>query len=290
MPPVRDRLRLFAVVPAAVRTLGGAAGRALAIAGIVAGIAACAHAPDPADKAAVAEYEARNDPIEPFNRRVYQFNRAVDALFLKPAAGFYRALTPPPVRKSVTNVLANLKSPVVLANDLLQGEWDRASDTAARFAINSTIGVAGIWDPAKSQFGIERHGEDFGQTLAVWGVPEGPFLMLPVVGPSSPRDAAGLAMDNLVLDPIAWWGRANADDRAVYTYSRLGLTVLDERAGAFEALDDIEQNSLDPYAALRSLYRQFRAKEINQGRATAPADLPDFDDIPDAEDEPAAPK
>jgi phospholipid-binding lipoprotein MlaA len=260
--------------------------RALALAALVAGVAGCASAPDPADKPAYAEYEARNDPIEPFNRGVYRFNRAIDALFLKPAAGFYRALTPPPVRKAVTNVLTNLKSPVVLANDLLQGEWERAGETSARFAINSTIGVGGILDMAKSQFGIDRHGEDFGQTLAVWGVPEGPFLMLPVIGPSSPRDAVGLAVDSFVLDPIAWWGRIKADDRSVYVYSRLGMTVIDERAGADEALDDIEKNSLDPYAALRSLFRQYRAKEIGQGRATAPADLPDFDDIPDAEDEP----
>ena len=282
---MRDR---FCAAPA-VRPLlstGLRAGRLGALfAGLLITAAGCASAPDPTDAVAYADYQARNDPIEPFNRGVYRFNRAIDALFLKPAAGFYRALTPPPVRKAVTNVLANLKSPVVLANDLMQGEMTRAGETAARFVINSTIGVAGIADVANSEFGIPRHGEDFGQTLAVWGVPEGPFLMLPVVGPSNPRDAVGLAVDNLVLDPIAWWVRAKSDDRSIYSYTRFGLTAIDERANVYEALDDIEKNSLDPYAALRSLYRQYRSKEINQGRPTAPIDIPAFDDIPDAEED-----
>ena len=243
----------------------------------------CAAVPPESDREARAEFEARNDPLEPLNRRVYAFNRAIDALFLKPAAIFYRALTPPPVRTGVSNVLNNMKSPVILANDLMQAEFERAGDTAARFAINSTLGVGGIGDPAADHFGIARHGEDFGQTLAVWGVGEGPFLMLPLLGPSNPRDAVGFAVDSFVLDPFAWWVRVRSDDRELYSYLRLGLTALDARSANFEGIEDVERNSLDPYAALRSLYRQFRVKEINQGRVPADFDVPDFDEIPDAE-------
>lgn len=249
----------------------------------------CAAVPPASDREARAEFEARNDPLEPFNRRVYAFNRAVDALFLKPAAIFYRALTPPPVRSGVSNALHNLKSPVILANDLMQAEFERAGNTASRFAINSTLGVGGLGDPAADQFGIAKHSEDFGQTLAVWGVGEGPFLMLPLLGPSNPRDAVGFAVDSFVLDPFAWWVRVRNDDRALYSYVRLGLTALDARSANFEGIEDVERNSLDPYAALRSLYRQFRAKEINQGRAAADFDVPDFDDIPDAATPDASP-
>jgi phospholipid-binding lipoprotein MlaA len=251
--------------------------------------AACATAPGPADTEAYAEYQAANDPLEPLNRGVFAFNRAIDAMFLKPAAGFYRGLTPPPVQKAVTNVLGNLRSPVVFANDLMQGEVTRAGNTASRFLINSTIGVGGIVDWA-ADFGIPRHGEDFGQTLAVWGVPDGPFLMLPVIGPSNPRDAVGYAVDSLLIDPIAWWLRFH-DQFAYLGYVRMGMTVIDYRSQNYEALEDLEKNSLDHYAALRSLYRQFRAGEINQGRqaggeGTPLSDLPDFSDFPGA-DEPA---
>jgi phospholipid-binding lipoprotein MlaA len=187
------------------------------------------------------------------------------------------------VRTGVSNVLNNMKSPVILANDLMQAEFARAGDTAARFAINSTLGVGGLGDPAADHFGIAKHGEDFGQTLAVWGVGEGPFLMLPLLGPSNPRDAVGFAVDSFVLDPFAWWVRVRSDDRELYSYLRLGLTALDARSANFEGIEDVERNSLDPYAALRSLYRQFRVKEINQGRVPADFDVPDFDEIPDAE-------
>lgn len=261
----------------------------LALAVALLTVTGCATRPPASDREAVAEYEARNDPLEPFNRRVYALNQALDALFLKPAAIFYRALTPPPVRTGVSNFLHNMKSPVILANDLMQAEFGRAGDTAARFAINSTIGIAGLADPAADHFGIKRHGEDFGQTLAVWGVGEGPFLMLPLLGPSNPRDAVGYAVDSFVLDPFAWWVRIRNDDRALYSYLRTGMTAVDARSTNFEAIEDIERNSLDPYAALRSLYRQFRSKEIHQGQTPANFDVPDFEDIPDGPAPDAAP-
>lgn len=253
--------------------------------------AACASAPNPADSEAYAEYEATNDPLEPLNRGIYGFNNVLDLFVFRPAAGFYRGLVPPPVQTGVTNFLRNLRSPVVLINDLLQGEFDRAGTTTARFFINTIGGVGGLYDLA-SDFGLDYHGEDFGQTLAVWGVPDGPFLMLPLIGPSSPRDAVGLAVDTFVFDPFTWWVRANPDDRDIFQYTRMGLTVLSERARNFDELEDIRKTSLDPYATLRSLYRQFRRGQINQGVAEPlPMEGPSLDEIdPDlAAPEPLSP-
>ena len=224
-------------------------------------IVGCATAPDPGDAEAVAEYKQINDPAEPAMRGVFAFNQAVDKVVVRPAAGMYRHLVPPPVRNGVHNALNNLRSPVVFVNDLMQGELGRAGVTFMRFLINSTIGILGFGDPA-TDMGFEYHTEDFGQTLAVWGIADGPYLILPVFGPSNPRDAVGLAVDFLV-DPFNWWA-ANTD-REWATYGRGGTRAVDERARNFDALDDLEKSSLDFYAAIRSLYRQRRADEISNG-------------------------
>jgi phospholipid-binding lipoprotein MlaA len=249
----------------------------------------CATPPDPADKESYAEYEAINDPLEPLNRTIFQFNEAIDAMFLRPLADFYRLLLPPRFREGVHNILTNLRSPVILANDLLQGEWGRAGTTTGRFVVNSTIGVGGIGDPA-SDLGLTYHNEDFGQTLAVWGVPEGPFLMLPVLGPSNPRDATGLAVDSAILDPIGllntigaepgWPSTLSPDWLSTLSYVRLGLTALDARAQNVEELDDLRKSSLDYYAAIRSLYRQFRTSEIYQGQPPPSEEGPSLEDFP----------
>jgi phospholipid-binding lipoprotein MlaA len=190
-------------------------------------------------------------------------------------------LLPPRFREGVHNILTNLRSPIVLANDLLQGEWERAGTTTGRFVVNSTIGVGGIGDPA-SDFGLTYHNEDFGQTLAVWGVPEGPFLMLPVLGPSNPRDASGLAVDSAVLDPIGLLNTIGAEPNLLSTlsYIRLGLTAIDARAQNVEELDDLRKSSLDYYAAIRSLYRQFRTSEIYQGQPPPSEEGPSLEEFP----------
>ena len=242
-------------------------------------VSGCATAPDPSDREAYAEFQATNDPLEPLNRGVFEVNRGLDALILRPAAGFYRFLTPPPIQEAVSNFLRNLRSPIVLANDLMQGEWERAQTTVVRFAINTTAGIGGLGDPATG-WGWPGHSEDFGQTLATWGIPEGPFLMLPVIGPSNPRDAVGLAVDNLLLDPIAWYARYH-DEFAGYAYARTAATLIDFRAQNIEALDDLERNSLDFYAALRSLYRQVRASEIEQGQRSMEDVGPTLGDFPE---------
>ena len=160
----------------------------------------CANMPDPADPEAVAVYMQVNDPIEPTNRSVFALNNNLDKAILKPVAEAYSDSIPNAARLGIHNALNNLRTPVILLNDVLQGNLNRSLMTFMRFVINSTVGMFGLVDAA-SELGMARHIEDFGQTLAVWGVPSGSYLMLPVFGPSNSRDAVGLVMDFLT-DPI----------------------------------------------------------------------------------------
>ncbi|MFQ5763479.1 MAG: VacJ family lipoprotein [Rhodospirillales bacterium] len=240
----------------------------------------CATAPDSGDAAAVAEYHKTNDPGEPTNRAIFEVNRGLDSALLKPVATIYRDLTPRFFQDRVNDVLDNLGSPVIFANDILQGEVDRAITTVVRLMINSTIGLLGLFDFA-TEMGIEGHDEDFGQTLAAWGMPEGPYVMLPIFGPSNPRDTIGLIVDFLI-DPLHIW--ANNTDRDFVIFARGGTRGVDIRATNMEALDDLEKTSLDFYATIRSLYRQRRAEEIRNG--TLPADMP----APGLSQSPAGPR
>ncbi len=225
----------------------------------------CATAPDPADKEAVAEFNEVNDPAEPTNRAVFEVNRGLDAALLRPVATGYRDATPQFFQDRINDVLDNLRAPVIFLNDVLQGELERAVTTLVRFIINSTLGLLGLNDVA-TDLGIEGHNEDFGQTLAVWGVPEGPYVMLPLFGPSNPRDAVGMVVDFLI-DPFNIW--AGNTDRDFAIFSRSGTRAVDIRAIHMDALDEFEKSSLDFYASIRSLYRQRRANEINNGEPSA---------------------
>jgi phospholipid-binding lipoprotein MlaA len=227
----------------------------------------CAARPDPADPEAVAEFEQTNDPLEPLNRRMFVVNDGLDTLVLRPAAEAYRIFIPPEIRTSVRNMLGNLRSPVILLNDVLQGETQRAGTTLGRFVLNTTLGVGGLFDVATG-YGLPGHGEDFGQTLAVWGAGEGPYLFLPALGPSNPRDLVGTGVD-AVSNPFTWISGGAWLDTA--TAARIGLQVLDTREGLIEPLDALRQGSLDPYAALRSAYRQRRAAEIRNPAVSSPA-------------------
>ncbi|GGC56466.1 lipoprotein [Siccirubricoccus deserti] len=222
-------------------------------------LAGCATRPDPSDPDEVAEFRQTNDPAEPFNRAMYDVHQGIDRVVLRPVAVAYRDVVPQPVRTGVRNLLGNLRTPVILANDMLQGEPRRAGDTLGRFIINSTLGIAGIFDVAASHFGVRGHAEDYGQTLAVWGMGEGPYLFIPVLGPSNPRDLAGFGM-GIAGDPLTWVGQGVAVD--VLTGTRAGVTVVDTRESLINTLDDVERTSLDPYATLRSAYRQRRNAEI----------------------------
>ena len=223
-------------------------------------LANCASAPKD-DTEALAEFQKLNDPIEPANRAIFSFNQGLDAAVIKPVTGFYRAIAPAPVREAIHSFLENLRTPIIFANDLLQGEVGRAGDTVVRFFVNSTWGVLGFIDQA-AELGYEPHDEDFGQTLAVWGVGEGPYLMLPLFGPSNPRDLVGKVVDYF-LDPINWW--ANNSDNDTVPLARTIISGIDTRDQLWDALEDIEKNSIDPYASIRSLYRQRRMDDIRNG-------------------------
>jgi phospholipid-binding lipoprotein MlaA len=242
----------------------------------------CATPPNSADREAMAEFEKLNDPAEPTNRTIFEINRGLDRAFLKPVATVYRDYMPKFIQDRINDALNNLRSPVIFLNDLLQGKVDRAIATVARFMVNSTWGLLGLNDIA-TDLGMEGHEEDFGQTLAVWGVPEGPYLMLPLFGPSNPRDTIGLVVDFLT-DPFNLW--ASNTDRSYAVLGRTGGRAVDERAIHMEALDDLERTSLDYYAAIRSLYRQRRADQIQDGKASMNMPAPTLGWMPDDPSEP----
>ena len=233
-------------------------------------LSGCATPPTNDDPEAVADFKQTNDPLEPTNRVFYAVNNGLDTVILKPAAQAYRFVVPSPVRTGIHNVLSNLATPMQLSNDVMQGKPARAGDTTMRFLINTTVGVLGVFDVAKD-WGYPDHDADFGLTMARWGVPEGPFLFLPVLGPSGPRDAVGFGVD-IALDPFGWVGAGTAVSAANWT--RFGLNVLDGRERYLDATDSIKKTALDPYATFRSLYRQNRVAKIeairNDNRATVP--------------------
>jgi phospholipid-binding lipoprotein MlaA len=230
----------------------------------------CATPPPADDPDAVAEFKETNDPLEPANRAFYAFNDALDTVIMRPAAKAYRFVVPSPVRSGVHNVLANLGTPVQLSNDMLDGKPRRAGDTTMRFLINTTVGVLGLFDVAKD-WGYPDHDADFGLTLALWGLPDGPFLFLPVFGPSNPRDAIGLGV-NAAMDPFTWVGQGAAV-RAL-DWSRFGLNALDQRERHLDDVESITKTALDPYATFRSLYRQHREGRLEDLRKDKRATIP----------------
>lgn len=226
------------------------------------GLSGCATPPPATDAAAVAEFRETNDPLEPTNRVLYQINDGIDTVLMRPLAQGYRAVVPPPVRTGVHNLLTNMGTPVIFANDMLQGKPTRAGDSFMRFLINTTVGVAGIFDVAK-EWGYPHHDNGFGTTLALWGVDEGPFLFLPILGPSNPRDLVGFGVD-IVTDPWTWVGSGTG--KMIFDWSRYGLGAIDERERLLDAVDGIKKTALDPYATFRSLYRQNRNARIREIR------------------------
>ena len=218
-------------------------------------LASCATPPE--DPEAKVAFEEANDPAEPLNRATFDFNLAFDKAFLKPAAKTYRGIVPADARTGLRNFFLNLRTPGIFANDLLQGKPGRAVETLVRFAFNSVAGMGGLFDVA-GQYGLERHSEDFGQTLAVWGFDENAYIMLPVLGPSNVRDGIGLATDSF-LDPLTYFvGFAPL-------LGRSAMEGINKRAENIEVLDELERTSVDFYATIRSLYRQRRQDEISDG-------------------------
>ncbi len=231
-------------------------------------LSACAgRSSAPQAAAASAAPTAPGDPFEATNRKILDFNFQVDDAIYRPAANLYRRALGPWVRARVRNVLLNLNEPIVAANALLQARPVAAGTSFMRFAVNSTLGLGGLFD-LEPVGGPPRQTIDFGQTLHSWGLPDGPYLMLPFAGPSTPRNLAGNIADGL-MNPLTW----------VFPFgANAGRTValgLDERERNTEALEEIRGNSLDPYARLRSLWRQNRDAELGRATVETPEVLED---------------
>jgi phospholipid-binding lipoprotein MlaA len=210
------------------------------------------------------------DPLEKENRVLFDASLALDRAILRPAAVGYRSILPEGIRDAIRNFINNLGSPVILANDVLQGDVDRAGTTLARIGVNSTVGLAGLFDPA-TKWGLMRHSGDFGQTLGIYGVGEGAYLFIPLLGPSNARDLTGYGVD-FIFDPFTW---LPLRENFWWQTGRTALDDLDLRARNIETLDELQKTSLDFYASVRSLYHQAREAQINHGEPPV-QNLPNF--------------
>jgi phospholipid-binding lipoprotein MlaA len=210
------------------------------------------------------------DPWEGMNRATFEFNDGFDKVLMRPVAEGYRFVMPGPARTAVANFFSNLNDPWVALNQLMQGKVERAIDDLGRFVWNSTFGLLGLIDVA-SDMGLPKHKEDFGQTMAVWGVDFGPYFVIPILGPSSVRDASGEAVGAFAYLPwqIPKW--ADFDHRVTWQWSLTGLDLVQTRASLLDATDLLEQAALDRYAFLRDAYFQRRRNLIYDG---TPPSLP----------------
>lgn len=245
---------------------GYALAAGLAIIGLIgARPAAAQQAPAPAP-AAQAPDEGTADPYENTNRAIFNFNQGLDKAVLVPVANAYRTVVPPTARDMVHDFLQNLNSPIIFANDVLQAQPGLAAETLGRALINTTIGFGGLFDVA-GKMGVPYHTNDLGITLATWGVSSGPYLMLPVLGPSNPRDLFGDVADGFG-DP----GNIIASNHHFLwaTFLRSTTSGIDERSRNIESLAEIERTSLDFYATVRSLARQRRAAQIRHQKDDTP--------------------
>ena len=209
-----------------------------------------------------------DDPHEQFNRKVYAFNDSLDQALIRPVAVGYRKVTNPPVRRAVSDFFTNIKMPITVANDLLQARPLQAARSTGRFLVNLTLGVGGFFDPA-SQLGLPLEDNDFGVTLARWGVPEGDFLMLPFVGPTTARDVWRLPVDSYFFDPLSYYSR-NHDFKYGQYYIPQVLYLVTLRSRAIDA-ESFLKSAYDPYVFLRDAYRQQRLYKIYDGNP--PADV-----------------
>jgi phospholipid-binding lipoprotein MlaA len=209
--------------------------------------------------------QSNKDPLEGMNRGIYKFNQVADDAVIKPVAKGYKAITPTPIRTGINNFFSNLGMITTVVNDLLQLKFAHAFTDAGRFVINSTFGIAGFIDVA-SMDKIEKRKEDFGQTLGYWGVGSGPYLVLPLLGPSSVRDTTGLVVDTTTSDPITY--THNIGEIRLHNQLRTAQFI-DKRAELLTATDLVDDASLDPYAFTRDAYLQRRASQIQDGAAQA---------------------
>lgn len=211
------------------------------------------------------------DPLEKMNRPIFAFNMALDDYFITPLVRGYRAVIPTPIRTGLGNFLDNLKHPLYIGNSLLQGNWSNAGNLTKRMTMNTLFGFFGFLDPAEKA-GITAEKADFGQTLGVYGLGTGPYLVLPVLGPSDFRDGIGTAVDALAM-PIDY---ALKDEPALI-YTRIGLTALSNREAMDDLLTSLRADSMDYYSVLRTMYLQNRAQKVAKDDQPAAYEF-DFDD------------
>ena len=231
-------------------------------------LAGCANGP------AGSTHDEVYDPLEVPNRFVFAANEAADVLVIRPAAEVYHAALPDPVRDAVQNVLDTLLAPLVIGNSLLQGDVENAQNATGRFMTNAILGLGGVLDVASAAGVPPYRSEDFGQTLGVWGVGEGPYLVLPLIGRSNVRDAVGYGVDT-VADPVRVWAYGADAKNALVV--RSGVSAVDQRSRLLREVDDLRRNSLDFYATTRSLYHQQRTAAIRNSTTSSKPEFPDFD-------------
>lgn len=240
-------------------------------------LAACAGTP-PASQPNPA------DPWEKVNRSTHRFNNAIDRAVFKPVATAYRDHVPQPVRTGVGNVLDNLEQPSIIVNQFLQGKLFAGLQDTGRFLLNSTFGLAGIFDLA-TRAGVDKHDEDFGQTLGVWGVPSGPYLEIPFLGPSTVRDAPGRAIDAFNLSTFNNEFAILEEDW--FEYSRIALSAIDTRAELL-SLDRMREQAFDEYVFIRDAWLQRREYNVRDGDVPEAEPLEEFPDEEMPQEEPPA--
>lgn len=211
-----------------------------------------------------------SDPLESYNRSIHAFNEGLDKHVLKPVAEVYQEHVPAPISKGVTNFFSNLDDILVFVNDLLQLKFMQAASDLSRIFFNTTVGLLGFIDVA-SELDMPKHNEDFGQTLGYWGVPSGPYFVLPFFGPSTIRDSAGLATDSFYFDPV-YRGLETGETAAALT-----VDAIDARASLLQASKIVDQASLDPYIYIREAILQRRKYLVHDGNPPLEDDFDDFE-------------
>ena len=218
------------------------------------------------------------DPFESYNRAAFEFNDSVDKYLLKPVAKGYDAITPSPVQKGVHNFFSNLDDVIVMFNDLLQLKLTQLASDTGRFLVNSTLGIGGLIDWA-SDMGMPKHTEDFGQTLGYWGVPEGPYFVIPFWGPSTVRDATGLLVDSAQFDPIWQQLEDGVPVERRKTSDSWNLSIakaIEVRAALLKAEGILDEAALDRYTFIREFYLQRRLNQVYDGNP--PEEQAEFDE------------
>ena len=245
--------------------------RFVVIVGSLLMLGACASAPKGNDAEALRVYRA--DPLEPMNRQVFKFNMTVDTYVLDPVAKGYRFITPQIVRTGVSNFLNNLYEPVTFVNNLLQFEFEKSVQTTGRFLTNTFLGVAGVFDVA-TNVGVPSNKTSFSETLAVWGFPEGPYLVLPFLGPSNVRRTVGLSLETFT-DPVYLAAENAGVEHLVWTKD--GIRIITVKEASLDLYNSMKKDSVDFYTTMRSTFQQNQKKLLEQDAQEKPSYEFEFD-------------